>query len=126
MLRARSPLFHFNPPHPPRPPPARVIRGAYTGEVRSYLTFSIKLLTFFWLDISLHFPQTLLRNAKLVRTAFPSFFSFPFFSFFFFQKTRVFFFFKVRGARLLASLHECSRRTQLYGLQSSLKSCSKI
>ena len=28
------------------PPPARVIRGAFTGVVQSYLTFSIKLLTF--------------------------------------------------------------------------------
>ena len=48
-------------------PPARVIRGAYTGAVQSYLTFSIKLLTFFWLDISLYFSQTLLTNAKLAR-----------------------------------------------------------
>ena len=29
-----------------RPPPAGVIRGAFTGAVQSYLTFSIKLLTF--------------------------------------------------------------------------------
>ena len=28
------------------PPPARVIRGAFTGVVQSYLTYSIKLLTF--------------------------------------------------------------------------------
>ena len=28
------------------PPPAGVIRGAYTGAVQSYLTFSIKLVTF--------------------------------------------------------------------------------
>ena len=49
------------------PPPARIIRDAYTGAVQSYLTFSIKLLTFFWLDISLYFSQTLLRNAKLAR-----------------------------------------------------------
>ena len=28
------------------PPPARVIRGAFKGVVQSYLTFSIKLLTF--------------------------------------------------------------------------------
>ena len=49
----------------PPPPPVRIIRGAYTGAVQSYLTFSIKLLTFFWLDISLYFSQTLLRNAKL-------------------------------------------------------------
>ena len=28
------------------PPPAGVIRGAFTGAVQSYLTFSIKLLTF--------------------------------------------------------------------------------
>ena len=34
-------------PLPTQPPPsAGVIRGAYTGAVQSYLTFSIKLLTF--------------------------------------------------------------------------------
>ena len=32
----------------------RVISGANTGAVQSYLTFSVKLLTFFWLDISLY------------------------------------------------------------------------
>ena len=40
-----------------------VIRGAH----QSYLTFSIKQLTFFWFDISLYFSQTLLRNAKLAQ-----------------------------------------------------------
>ena len=65
VLRARSPSLHFK--IPPPPSPARVIRGSYTGAVQSYLTFSIKLLTFFWLDISLYFSQTLLRNAKLAR-----------------------------------------------------------
>ena len=47
MLRARSPLLNFRvfPPHPASFP-ARVIRGAFTGVVQSYLTFSIKLLTF--------------------------------------------------------------------------------
>ena len=34
-------------PLPTQPPlPAGVIRGAYTGTIQSYLTFSIKLLTF--------------------------------------------------------------------------------
>ena len=51
----------------PPPPPVRIIRGTYTGAVQSYLTFSIKLLTFSWLDINLYFSQTLLRNAKLAR-----------------------------------------------------------
>ena len=59
-----GPLCSTSTPFPP-PRPARVIRGAYTGAVRSYLTVSIKLLSFFWLDISLYFSQTLLRNAKL-------------------------------------------------------------
>ena len=45
VLRARSPSLHFK--IPPPPSPARVIRGSYTGAVQSYLTFSIKLLTFF-------------------------------------------------------------------------------
>ena len=45
VLRARSPSLHFK--IPPSPSPARVIRGSYTGAVQSYLTFSIKLLTFF-------------------------------------------------------------------------------
>ena len=48
--------------------PSGTLRGeTNTGAVQSYLTFSIKLLTFFWLDISLYFSQTLLRNAKLAR-----------------------------------------------------------
>ena len=62
MLRARSPLFHFN-------QPASVIRGAYTGAVRSYLTFSIKLLTFFWLDISLHFSRRCSEMQNLLEVA---------------------------------------------------------
>ena len=44
-------------PSPP-PPPAEVIRGAYTGAVQAYFTFSIcKLLTFSGLKcaISLYF-----------------------------------------------------------------------
>ena len=60
------------------------------------------------------------NSFQLVRSAFPSLlFSFPFS-----LKKRIFF--KVRGARSLVSPLERSRRTQLYGLQSSLKSCSKI
>ena len=52
MLRARSPLLHFRVLLPIRlPPPAGVIRGAYEDVVQSYLTFSIKLLTFFWLNM---------------------------------------------------------------------------
>ena len=47
MLRARSPLLNFRVPLPTQPtPPAGVIRGAFTGAVQSYLTFSIKLITF--------------------------------------------------------------------------------
>ena len=77
MLRARPPLLHFrvSPPHPAFPPPpspslARVIRGADTGAVQAYLTFSMcKRFTFSGLKcaISLYFAQTLLRNAKLAR-----------------------------------------------------------
>ena len=50
MLRARPLLLHFRVPPPPPsllPPTVGVIRGAYTGAVQAYLTFSIcKLLTF--------------------------------------------------------------------------------
>ena len=52
-------------PTPP-PPPARVIRGAYTGVVLD-MHFLSNCSLFFWLDISLYFAQTLLRNAKLAR-----------------------------------------------------------
>ena len=52
----------------PLPPPLPESLGALIrARFMSYLTFSIKLLTFFWLDISLYFSQTLLRNAKLAR-----------------------------------------------------------
>ena len=60
------------------------------------------------------------NSFQLVRTAFHSS------SFFFFFSKIAGFFFKVRGARSLVSPLERSRRTQLYGLQSSLKICSKI
>ena len=68
-------LLHFrvSPPHsasPSPPSPAGVIRGAYTGAVQAFLTFSIcKLLTFSGVkcSMSLYFAQTLLRNAKLGR-----------------------------------------------------------
>ena len=46
------------------PPPARIIRGAYTGAVQSYLTFSIKMLTFFWLDMSLYFFPNVAQKCK--------------------------------------------------------------
>ena len=61
------------------------------------------------------------NSFQLVRTAFPSFFSFPFLS----EKTLVSFF-KVQGARSLVSPLERSKRTQLHGLQSSVKCCSKV
>ena len=64
------------------------------------------------------------NSFQLVRTAFPSFFSFPFFLFLS-EKTLVSFF-KVQGARSLVSPLERSERTQLHGLQSSVKCCSKI
>ena len=95
MLRARSPLLHFRVslPTQPLPRPAGVIRGAYTGAVQAYLTFSLALEVelptskarekrpgarldifyqtahFFWLKmcLSLSPAQTLLRNAKLSR-----------------------------------------------------------
>ena len=63
-------ILGFPLPTQPSPPPAEVIRGAYTGAVQAYFTFSIcKLLTFSGLKcaISLYFAQTLLRNAKLAR-----------------------------------------------------------
>ena len=43
MLRARPPLLHFRVclPTQPLPRPAGVIRGAYTGAVQAYLTFSL-------------------------------------------------------------------------------------
>ena len=62
--------MRVSPPHPASPPPAGVIRGAYTRAVQAYVTFSIcRLLTFSGLKcaISLYFAQTLLRNAKLAR-----------------------------------------------------------
>ena len=39
-------ILEFPLPTQPLPRPAGVIRGAYTGAVQAYLTFSIKLLTF--------------------------------------------------------------------------------
>ena len=51
------------PPSPPPPPTAGVIRGAYTGAVQAYVTFSGSKCA-----ISLYFAQTLLTNTKLARS----------------------------------------------------------
>ena len=74
-------ILEFSVPTQPLPRPAGVIRGAYTGAVQAYLTFSlalqgkaprgrgetfsIKLLIFLARNfaVSLYFAQTLLRLA---------------------------------------------------------------